>query len=88
MFFFLACLYSAGTQHRNLHPAGWRTYFILLGLHQEPVLATANTEKNSGEGGRKDCIKKDKRQKGGNVVGKPLDSFETLYEKRLYKKTT
>ena len=27
-----------------------------------------------------------KRRKAGHVVGKPLDSFKTLHEKRLYKK--
>ena len=53
---FGACLYSAGTQHGNLHQLSVTmsrgTYFILR-AKQEPVLATANTEKkeekNSGE---------------------------------------
>ena len=40
---FSACLYSAGTQHGNLHPAGWPILFC--GPTQEPVLAAANTEK-------------------------------------------
>ena len=51
---FLAYLYSAGTQHGNLHPAGWP--ILVCGPTQEPVLATANTgeigrglEKNAGE---------------------------------------
>ena len=44
--FFLAYLYSAGTQHGNLHPAGWPILFC--GPTQELVLATANT----GEIGR------------------------------------
>ena len=41
MVFFLACLYSAGTQHGNLHPAG--DLFYSAGLHRNHVLATANT---------------------------------------------
>ena len=45
--FFWACLYSAGTQHGNLHPAGWPTLFC--GPTQEPVLDTANTGKKSEE---------------------------------------
>ena len=44
---FLACLYTAGTKHGNLHPAGWPILFS--GPTQEPVLATANTVRNSGE---------------------------------------
>ena len=51
---FLAYLHSEGTQHRNLHPAGWPILFC--GPTQELVLATANTgktgrsfEKNAGE---------------------------------------
>ena len=43
MLFFLAYLYTAGTQHGNLYPAGWPILFC--GPAQEPVLATANTEK-------------------------------------------
>ena len=42
--FFLAYLYSAGTQHGNLHPAGWP--ILLCGPTQEPVLVTANAGKN------------------------------------------
>ena len=42
--FFLAYLYSAGTQNGNLHPGGWPVLFC--GPTQEPVLATANTGKN------------------------------------------
>ena len=41
---FLAYLYSAGTQHGNLHSAGWLILFCRP--TQEPVLATANTGKN------------------------------------------
>ena len=40
--FFLAYLYSAGTQHGNLHAAGCPLLF--WGPTQEPSLATANTE--------------------------------------------
>ena len=29
-----------------------------------------------------------KRKEAGHVVGKPLDSFKTLHEKRLYRKLT
>ena len=42
---FFAYLYSAGTQHGNLHPAGRPISFC--GPTQEPVLATANTGKKS-----------------------------------------
>ena len=38
-----ALLYCAGTQHGNLHPAGWPILFF--GPTKEPVLATANTGK-------------------------------------------
>ena len=31
----------------------------------------------------KDCLKK---KKAGHAVGKPLDGFQTLYEKRLNRK--
>ena len=48
MFFFLAYLYSAGTQHGTLHEAGWPILFC--GPTQEPVLATANTGKKIGRG--------------------------------------
>ena len=41
---FLAYLYSAGTQHGSLHPAGWPILFCWP--TQEPVLATASTGKN------------------------------------------
>ena len=30
--------------------------------------------------------KKKKKKKAGHVVGMPLDSFKTLYEKRPFKK--
>ena len=40
---FWAYLCSAGTQHRNLHPARWLILFRRP--TQEPVLATANTGK-------------------------------------------
>ena len=41
--FFSAYLYSAGTQHGNLHPTGWPILFC--GPAQELALATANTGK-------------------------------------------
>ena len=41
--FFLAYLYSAGTQHGNLHPAG--SPILFCGPTQEPGLAAANTGK-------------------------------------------
>ena len=41
---FVPYLYSIGTQHRNLLPAGWPILFC--GPTQEPVLATANIGKN------------------------------------------
>ena len=44
---FLSYLYSMGTQHGNLHQAGRPV--LLCGPTQEPVLATANTGKKSGE---------------------------------------
>ena len=34
----------------------------------------------------KKIVKKKKKEKEGHVVGKPLDSFKTLHEKRLYRK--
>ena len=40
---FGAYLYSASTQHGNLHPARWP--ILSCGPTQEPVLATANTGK-------------------------------------------
>ena len=49
---FLACFHSMGTQHGNLHPAGWPILFC--GPTQEPVLATANTRK-IGRGFRKNA---------------------------------
>ena len=36
--------------------------------------------------GRLEKIVKKKKKKAGHVVGKPLDSFKTLLEKRLYRK--
>ena len=42
--YFLAYLYSEGTQHENLYPTGWP--ILVCGPTQEPVLATANTGKN------------------------------------------
>ena len=48
MFFLKAYLYSAGTQHGNLHPAGGPTLFC--GPTQELALATANTGKKIGRG--------------------------------------
>ena len=49
--FFLAYLYSTGTLHGNLHPAG--RPFLFCGLTQDSVLATANTgrkkNKKTGE---------------------------------------
>ena len=44
---FLAYLYSAGTQHGNLHPAGLPILFCRP--TKEPMSATANTGKKSGE---------------------------------------
>ena len=44
---FLAFLYSAGTQHGNLHPIGWPILFC--GPTQELLLATANTRKKNQE---------------------------------------
>ena len=41
---FWAYLYSAGTQHGTLHPAGWP--MLIYGPSQEPVLAAVNTGKN------------------------------------------
>ena len=53
-FFVVAYLYSAGTHHGNLHPAGYQ--FYSAGLHRKHVLAIANTGtigrdfgKNAGE---------------------------------------
>ena len=31
-------------------------------------------------------VKKEKKKKAGHVAGKPLDSFKTLHEKKLYRK--
>ena len=42
--FSLANLYSAGSQHWHLHPAGWPILFCTP--TQEPAFATANTGKN------------------------------------------
>ena len=44
LLFFLAYLYSAGTQHGNLHPVGGP--FLFCEPTQEPVLATANAGKD------------------------------------------
>ena len=44
---FWAYLYSVGTQHGNLHPAGWPILFCKP--TQELVLDTANAGKKSGE---------------------------------------
>ena len=60
-----AYLYSAGTQHGNLHTAGWTILFC--GPTREPVLATANrgkkweeVEKNAGGWtGRVEIIKEE-----------------------------
>ena len=41
---FLACLYSAGTQHRNLHLAGWP--FLFCGPKQEPCVSHSQHRKN------------------------------------------
>ena len=41
---FGASLYSASTQHGNLHSAGWPILFC--GPTKEPMLATANTRKS------------------------------------------
>ena len=38
------------------------------------------------EGGCKRLKKEKKKRKAGHVVGMPLDSFKSLYEKRLFKK--
>ena len=50
---FSAYLYSTGTQHGNLHPAGWPILFC--GHTQEPGLATANTGKKNGRGSGKNA---------------------------------
>ena len=54
LFYFSLFFYSTGTQHGNLHPAGWPV--LSCGPTQEPVLPAANkgktTErfcKNAGE---------------------------------------
>ena len=44
---FAAYLYSASTQHGNLHPAGRPILFC--GPSQEPVLATVNTGTKLGD---------------------------------------
>ena len=38
------------------------------------------------EGGCKRLQKKKRRKKASHVVGKPLGSFKTLHEKKLYRK--
>ena len=62
--FFSAYLYSADTQHGNLHPAGFILY--AAGLQRNYALATANTgkigkglEKNAGEWTRRVEISKE-----------------------------
>ena len=47
---FLAYLYSADTQLRNLHPAWWPILFC--GPTQEPMLATADTGKKKKKIGK------------------------------------
>ena len=64
-YFFLAYLYSAGTQHGNLHPAGWPILFCKP--TQEPMLATANKGKNQERFWKK-CWWMD--QKGRNKSGR------------------
>ena len=43
-FFFIAYLYSAGTQHRNLHAAGWP--ILLCRPTQEPCVSHCQHRKN------------------------------------------
>ena len=62
--FFLAYLYSASTQHGNLHPEGWPISFCAP--TQEPVLAIANIGK-IGRGFGKKCRWMD--WKGSNTQG-------------------
>ena len=45
-FFFIAYLYSAGTQHGNLHPAGWPILFC--GPTQEPCVSHSQHREKSG----------------------------------------
>ena len=45
--FFLAYLYSMGTQHGNLHPAGWPILFC--GPTQEPRVSHSQHREKSGE---------------------------------------
>ena len=47
---FFAYLYSVGTQHGNLHPAGWP--ILVYGPKQKPMLATANAGKNLERSGK------------------------------------
>ena len=42
--FFLACLYSAGTQHGNLHSAGW--HILFCGPTQEPCVSHSQHRRN------------------------------------------
>ena len=64
--FFLAYLYSVGTQHRNLHPTGWP--ILSCGPTQEPVLATAKTGK----------IRKDFRKNASEWTGRVELSKEEI----------
>ena len=47
MWVFLAYLYTAGTQHGNLHPAGWPTLFC--GPTKEPTKEPQPTQEKSEE---------------------------------------
>ena len=67
-------LYSAGTQHGKMHPAGWPILFCRP--TQEPELATANTGKKSGEILDK-CTWMD--QKGRNKQAKNPWQYAWLY---------
>ena len=49
-----AFLYSAGTEHGYLHPAGWPISFC--GPTLKPVLATPNTGRSSGEVSEKNAV--------------------------------
>ena len=88
-FFSLFFLYSAGTQHRNLLPAGWPILFSRP--TQEQVLATANTRqnwervwKNAGEWTRRVEISKEeipgsKRNMYGYIL-----TYSRLYRENIY----
>ena len=73
MVFFIAYLYTAGTQHENLHPAGWPIYSA--GLYMNHVLATANTGeiwrgfgKNAGEENDRERGRDEWDERGGVVL--------------------